>query len=268
MDEFDTLVAEATDAPFSGWDFSWLNARSTESRLPWSYASEVAAHCGHAGTMLDMGTGGGEFLSGFIARPPRTIATESWPPNVPVAAARLGLLGIPVLHTAGAPDNMSEQAAAERAGSTSPTGLLPFRDGALDLVINRHESFDAREVGRVLAPGGRFITQQGDFGSDVEPYELLGLERPEPRGSWLPQAVAQLTAAGLDVTVQRAGRAVRRLGDVGALVYYLKAVPWVMPQYQLEEFLPRLRAAFARRDAWPAKLTSCRFLVVARRPLA
>lgn len=268
QDEFDALIAEASAAPFTGWDFSWLNARSTETRLPWSYAGEIAAHSGYAKTMLDMGTGGGEFISGFAARPPHTIATESWPPNVPVAASRLRPAGIPVLHAESAPDNPSREAAAELAGTRPATGRLPFLDGSLDLVINRHESFNAREVMRVLAPGGRFVTQQVDFGSDVELYELLGLEPPDETDSWLPLAVAQLSSAGLDVTVQRSGQSVRHLEDVGALVYYLKTVPWVVPQYRLEEFMPRLRTAFASRDAWPMPLTASRFLVVARRPLA
>jgi hypothetical protein len=36
MATFDELVAEATAAPFTGWDFSWLDARSTTEDLPWS----------------------------------------------------------------------------------------------------------------------------------------------------------------------------------------------------------------------------------------
>jgi SAM-dependent methyltransferase len=163
---------------------------------------------------------------------------------------------------------MSEEAARDQAAPVPETGRLPFADGSLDLVIDRHESFNPREVARVLAPGGRFVTQQVDFGSDVELYELLGLEPPEEPGSWLPLAVAQLSAAGLDVTVQQAGRAVRHLRDVGALVYYLKIVPWVIPQHRLEEFLPRLRSVSTRRNVWPARLSACRFLVGARRPLA
>jgi hypothetical protein len=60
---FDELVSEALTAPFSGWDFSWLAARSTEGTLPWSYRREVARRAVAAGTMLDLGTGGGERLS-------------------------------------------------------------------------------------------------------------------------------------------------------------------------------------------------------------
>lgn len=80
--------------------------------------------------------------------------------------------------------------------------------------------------------------------------------------------MAQISAAGLDVTVQQAGRAVRYLRDVSALVYYLKIVPWAIPQYQLEELLPRMRSVAMTRSAWPAAVSACRFLVVARGPLA
>ena len=38
MATFDELVAEALDAPFSGWDFSWLAARSTAGTLPCIFA--------------------------------------------------------------------------------------------------------------------------------------------------------------------------------------------------------------------------------------
>src|SRR6516165_2957989 len=98
---FEELEAEALAAPFSGWDFSWLDQRSTDEPLPWSYPEEVARYSGSAATMLDMGTGGGELLGQMRPRPVRTVATEGWPPNVPVAAARLRPLGIPVVRDEG-----------------------------------------------------------------------------------------------------------------------------------------------------------------------
>ncbi len=45
---FDELVTQALNAPFSGWDFSWLAARSTAGRLPWSYQGEVARRAAQA----------------------------------------------------------------------------------------------------------------------------------------------------------------------------------------------------------------------------
>ncbi len=70
--------------------------------------------------MLDMGTGGGEFLSSLAPFPPYTCATEAYPPNVPIAKARLEPLGIEVFQI-------------------SEDNFLPIPDNTLDLVINRHE---------------------------------------------------------------------------------------------------------------------------------
>ena len=67
--------------------------------------------------MLDMGTGGGEFLSSLAPLPDQTWATEAFLPNLPLAKARLELLGIQVVHV----DSDFE---------------LPFVDEEFYLVIN------------------------------------------------------------------------------------------------------------------------------------
>ncbi|HEX6931205.1 MAG TPA: class I SAM-dependent methyltransferase [Streptosporangiaceae bacterium] len=265
MTTFDDLVAEAVAAPFTGWDFSWLDARCTTEDLPWSYPAEVATYAATARTMADMGTGGGEVLAGISPRPARTVATESWPPNVRVATNRLRPLGIPVVHCDGAPENMSEEGASDDPGRA---GLLPFADDAFDLVINRHESFRGDEVRRVLAPGGTFLTQQVDYHSDDALFALLGLDPPDAPQTWLPQATAQLTAAGLTISRTAAGQSTRYFEHIGAVVYYLKVVAWAIPEYSLEAFLPSLRAAWHRPGAWPLPVTRRRFMVVARKATA
>ena len=121
---------------------------------------------------------------------------------------------------------------------TDRAGLLPFADGALDLVINRHESFRADELARVLAPGGTFVTQQVDYHRDAALFELLGLDPPDEPQTWLPLATAQLTEAGLTGAHSEAGEEVRYFAHIGAVIYYLKVVGWEIPQYNLEAFLP------------------------------
>jgi SAM-dependent methyltransferase len=185
--DFGELVTEAMTVPFSGWDFSWLDRRSRSEPLPWDYSARVAALADGARTMLDMGTGGGEVLSRLPARAGRT---EAWPPNVPVAGRRLLPLGIPVIQNEGARDNM------DQAGANDG-GRLPFRDGSLDLICNRHESFLAVEVSRVLAPGGTFVTQQVDYHDHDGLAQMLGIEMPEEPDSWIGLAERQATEAGL-----------------------------------------------------------------------
>ncbi len=283
MASYEELEAEALAAPFSGWDFSWLARRSSTEPLPWSYRREVARYAGSAGSvgsggsaaaMLDMGTGGGEVLSRLLpllgpgrgpgpgsrsgsgSRPVRVVATEAWAPNVPVAAARLRPLGIPVVQNESPPDNTAPD---------GPGGRLPFRDGAFGLVINRHEAFRAAEVSRVLAPGGAFVTQQVDFSSYEGLYQLLGLTVPAQRDSWLPLARRQVADAGLREVTAIAGEEVEHFNDVAAVIYYLRVISWAIPGYSLPAYRERLRAAWADRGRWPVINRQRRFLLVAER---
>jgi hypothetical protein len=255
---FEELVHEALHAPISGWDFSWLETRSRSGRLPWSYRRAVARRSGTANAMLDMGTGGGERLSRLSPRPSQTVATEAWPPNVPVAAARLRALGIAVVQDEGAADNM-----AEDEGSR---GRLPFRDGAFALVANRHEAFRATEVARVLARGGTFITQQVDFHSYDDLYALAGLDIPARPDSWLPLARRQVQDAGLVVRAAARGEQRHELGDIGAVVYFLRVVSWAIPEFSLDACAPALRAAHDAGRIWPVPVRQRCFLLVAAKP--
>jgi SAM-dependent methyltransferase len=256
---FDELVTEALTAPFSGWDFSWLDRRSRTEPLPWDYSARVAALARGARTMLDMGTGGGEALSALSYRAPRTIASEAWPPNVPVAGRRLRPLGIPVIQDEAARDNMDQNGADDG-------GRLPFRDGSLDLICNRHESFLAVEVSRVLAPGGIFVTQQVDCHDSDDLARMLGIEMaPEP-DSWSELAERQVAEAGL--AIEQAARADQRVrfDDIAAVVYYLRAISWSIPGYSLEKYRDRLRVLYEDASAWPVMVSGHRFLLVASKP--
>src|SRR4051794_22703951 len=95
-DPRDRLVRAAAE-PFEGWDFSRLEGRLTTAPLPWSYEARVHEVVQHAGSLLDMDTGGGERWAGMQPLPSHTVATEGYPPNVPVARARLEPLGVQVV---------------------------------------------------------------------------------------------------------------------------------------------------------------------------
>src|SRR5262245_6424796 len=137
---YDELIRDALATPFEGWDWGVFHGRMTDDGdLPWDYEALVRDRLPAASSLLDLGTGGGEVLASMVPLPPRTAATEGYPPNLPVARARLEPLGVEVV-------------AADDA--------LPFPDGSFELVVNRHTPYDPREVRRVLADGGTFVTQQ------------------------------------------------------------------------------------------------------------
>ena len=259
--EFEQLIAEAEAQPFSGWDFSRLGSRMVTSALPWDYESLVLSRGRASPDLLDLGTGGGECLAALPYRPPRTVATESWEPNVEVARARLGPLGVTVVRVEAAPDNAEQEPEEKR-------GLLPFPADSFHLVACRHEAFVANEIARVLVAGGVFVTQQ--VGGNYEDfYRLLDLALPaRPGREWnLVSATAQLEAAGLRVVASGEGGETTSFADVGALVWYLKAVPWVVPGFSAREHLTRLADLHARiaRDG-PVSVRLPAFYLEATKP--
>lgn len=231
---FDALIDEAERRPTRGWDFSWLGERMKTSPLPWDYTAMVLERAAGAEDMLDMGTGGGEWLANLASRPSHTVATEAWVPNVAVAAERLAPLGIDVVHVKGAPDNT-----LQRVGETE--GRLPFDDDSFDLVTNRHESFAADEVARVLRPGGSFLTQQLGDGVFREFNALLGAEPPDQVPWRLPLATEQVERAGLMVARSSEGQEEVTFADVGALAWYIKMIPWTVPDFTIDKYRDRLQ---------------------------
>jgi SAM-dependent methyltransferase len=246
------LLDEALTVPFHGWDFSVLGDRLVLEPPPWSFERIVDDAASRAASMLDMGTGGGEWLS-KRRHATHTVATESWPPNVPLAATRLRPAGIPVVYAEAAIDN------AEQATATASGGRLGFRGGAFDLVVNRHESFVAGELRRILRDGGEFITQQAASGAR-QFHELLGLEAPPDTDFHIDLAIAQLEDAGLRVIESAVGTATTVFADVGALAWYLHNVPWAVPGFSIQ----RHRDALLRLYGAPIRVASERFWIRAR----
>lgn len=212
----DFCRAEA-DAAFSGWDFSRLDGRMTDQPLPWDYAALIRPYLEKAHSLLDMGTGGGEFLSALSPLPRRTVATEGYAPNVPVAQRRLSPLGITVV-------------AAH--GEAAP---LPFADGAFDVVINRHESYLPGEVYRILKPGGHLITQQVGGRDCTALNDALGIPDRAPMYWWtLDYARDQLREAGFDIVFAQEAFPQTRFLDAGALAYYAKIIVWQFEDFSVE----------------------------------
>ena len=249
----DELLEEAARIPFQSWDFSRLGDRLVLVPPPWSFEDLVSEQAHGCESMLDMGTGGGEFLGSLRHHPGRTVATESWPANVPLAAARLGPVGIAVVQDEGAVDNVDQLLG-------SPRGRLAFRDEAFDLVVNRHEAFVAAEVRRVLRSGGVFVTQQANSGSR-QFHELLGLDPAPIEEFHIDLAVEQLEATGFHIDRAQVGTATTTFADIGALAWYLTNVPWAVPGFPVDRFHDTL----VELGGQPISVSSDRFLIRALR---
>ncbi len=256
MASFEELIAEGSEVPVEGWDFSWFAGRASEERPPWGYAGllaeRMAALAGVPGAAaLDLQTGGGEVLASIPAGPPLLVATESWPPNVELARRNLGRLGAEVVAMG---DELDD---------------LPFADGAFDLVVSRHPvGVRWDEIARVLKPGGTYFSQDVGDGSVRELTEFMMGPLPADDGpnrdpKW---SVQDATRAGLEVVDLRQFRGRMEFGDVAAVVVFLRKVVWIVPGFTSERYVDRLRALHEQIEAsGPFLATSVRFLLEARK---
>ena len=87
---------EEEKAKIIGWDFSYIEGRfhSDEDSLPWDYEAVIKRYMRDNHRILDIDTGGGEFLLSLEHPYQLTSATEGYSPNVELCREKLGSLGI------------------------------------------------------------------------------------------------------------------------------------------------------------------------------
>lgn len=247
--DFEAAIRAGEEEPIVGWDFRFLAGRWELGSPDWDLRAILRERIRSAGSLLDLGTGGGEFLASLAPLPRTTVATEGYRPNLPVARQRLEPLGVRVLPV---PDDRR----------------IPLASASMELVHSRHEAFDPSEVARVLVPGGTFVTQQVGGENYLGVRERFGVppERPVNRVESLAAFSEEVARAGLSVEVARESRFPERFRDVGAVVCFLRAAPWEVPGFSVERFRPVLasiHAEIVRTGSW--ELTAHRLLVVARK---
>jgi SAM-dependent methyltransferase len=247
---FEELVEEAEQAPLGAWDFTWLDGRAVEDRPSWRYFDRVVERVAGVSALLELQAGVGAMIGSLPRLPGMAAATEGFAPSVAAAEPRLRSRGVHLVVT-----------------STATPGL-PFAAGTFDLVVSRHpvEVWWA-EIARVLRPGGTYFAQH------VGPHSLRPLSEalmgPRPHGSERDTEVERRAAeaAGLVVRSMRLEHPRTAFHDVGAVVYFLRLVPWIVPGFTVPAYrepLRRLHAHIVRHGAF--ETTASRTLVDATRP--
>jgi SAM-dependent methyltransferase len=247
---FERLIREALDQDFSGWDWHYLEGRLVEAPLSWDYRQIVFERSRSVQSLLDIGTGGGEFLAALQPFPPQTFATESYPPNIDVAQRTLEPLGVKVI-------------------GVREEDPLPFDDNRLELVINRHADCAAAEIYRVLKPGCSFITQQVGGENNIQINEFLQDKVDFIYSYWtLDYAAQELLRSGFQVLDQRDEKPETAFMDIGALVYHLKIIFWQVADFSVEKYYDKLTAIHNQiQEQGKFVVKSHRFLIEARKPV-
>lgn len=246
IDEWRRVYREST---MVGWDFSTLDGQLSADEPWWDFEQDCFSAIASARRIADLGTGGGERLLDLLGSDDITgksiIATEGWEPNVAVAHRALASRGIAVV----------------RYDSEQDT-RMPFADSSFDLVMSRHESIDPQEIARVLAPGGRLLTQQVDGHDAEEVHEWFGQPFEYPHVT-SRRFVDDIETAGLNVDVLDDWHGTMEFESVTALVTYLALTPWDAPNFSVAEHEAQLLALDEDR---PIKVTQRRFRVYATKP--
>lgn len=227
MDKKDLVenwLKEEDLAHIKGWDFSHIHGRyEEESDLPWSYEEIIQKYLKPESFLLDIDTGGGEFLLSLNHSNKRTSATEGYAPNVQLCKETLLPLGIDF-----------------REGDGSD--ILPFDDDKFDIVINRHGDFNPNEIYRVLKSGGIFITEQVGAENDRELVELLFNKVPElpfPE-QYLNITVEKFKKSGFAIIDEQEAFRPIKFWDVGALVWFAHIIEWEFPNFTVKNNLEKL----------------------------
>ena len=246
--DFKTLWQREERAAFSGWDFPHLDGRWESEALPWDYEQIVRARLRETDRLLDLGTGGGEFLLSLGHPHALTAATEAYPPNVALCRERLAPLGVEL----GVPEG----------------NKLPFDDARFDLVIDRHEEYDPAEVFRVLKSGGWLITQQvGGQNNRALSQRLIDGFVPAFEHVNLADCSRELEAAGFAVRQAQEAYPKLRFYDVGALVYFAKIIEWEFSGFSVEAAFDGLLGCQREiEERGFVESTEHRFVIVAIKP--
>ncbi|CAF3641785.1 unnamed protein product [Rotaria sp. Silwood1] len=234
---FDELINEAKTHAVIGWDFSFIHNRWSEHNTKWDFSSLVRHEFMTATRFLDLGTGGGEFLSSLVPLPEETVATEAFEPNIDIAQKYLSQLNVKVVGVAGAPDNIEIE-------SGQGIGNLPFSNNYFSLITSRYESYYPDEIYRILKHGGIFLTQQVGYSHYDKLNQIFDNQELSNRNQnkWNQAfAIDQLKLAGFNILEHGEEYPETVFNDVGALVYYLRMVPWQIPDFNVDKYQNQLK---------------------------
>jgi SAM-dependent methyltransferase len=242
-----------------GLDDAPVDDRLTIDSPEWDYpalAREIVLKA--RGAVLDIGTGNGDFFAGLGPLPKGSAATETGPAFL-AARRRLEPLGVDV-----------------RRAEPSWTGdmLLPFFDGQYSAVLSRFSTIDPDEAGRVLEPGGTFLTEQVDTRDGIALNQALRVPLGwDPDGVTLDVISDGLVASGLEIVEAKEYAGTRTFKDLSSVLWYLRMAAWQVPGLaeltpaavrQHEAGLRALHMHFATGNELVDEAP--RILVMARRP--
>ena len=240
---------EENIAYIKGWDFSHIQGKyREEEHLPWDLKEIIQHYLTDESNLLDYDTGGGEFLLSLKHPYEKTAATEGYPPNVQLCSEKLLPLGIDFKEC-------------------NDPSHIPYENEAFDIVINRHGSFDPKELHRLLKKDGIFVTQQVGANNERELVEMVlpDSSLPYPHLTLEKQRQA-FEDAGFEILLAQEAYRPIRFYDIGAFVWFARIIQWEFPGFSVDNcFDQLLQMQETLKKKGVIEGTTHRFLIVAKK---
>lgn len=241
--------SEEDIAHIHGWDFSHISERyEEENELPWDYKKIIFEYLKKDMKLLDIDTGGGEFLCSLGHGVHNISATEGYPPNVEICKETLIPMGIDFKEA-------------------SDYKNLPFENDTFDIIINRHGNYNAEELYRILKPNGIFITQQVGEDNDRDMVKfLIGNVKKNFEGANLTEQKAVFEKAGFEIMYSDEAFNPIKFYDIGALVWFARIISWEFVDFSVDRCFEKLLEAQKILDEKGVfEGTTHRYVIVSRK---
>lgn len=190
-----------------GWDFSFLEGKTADEKIPWSYKEIIFKYLKNNDLLLDQGTAAGEFLLTLKHPYENTWITEGYAPNYKLCEERLAPLGIKICNLAG-------------------DEITPFENDFFDIIINRHESYNPQEVKRILKPNGLFITQQVGSKNNQRMREIINNYSEEWDSFVLEKEIKKFVDLGFEIVYKNEALLSCKYFTMEAVIFMAKIIAW------------------------------------------
>jgi SAM-dependent methyltransferase len=232
-----------------GWDFSQIKFSSEGPRI--NYRRVVESHLARNQRLLDIGTGGGEKFLKFAPKVKEAIGIDSDPKMIETAR-----------------ENSRKSGLFNVEFEVCDSKKLKFGNQEFDVVIDRQAPFNAKEVARVLKPGGVFITQQVSEGDKLNFKKIFqrGDSYGIKRGALKNKYLRELQEAGMGIIEEKTANTIEYYQSMEDVVFLLANTP-IVPDFDFENEQNKLKQIEERFTTEKGIKTNAeRFLIVAKKP--
>jgi len=232
-------------AELKGWDFSQV--RVVEEGPGIDYSKVVESHLERNKTLLDVGTGGGERLKAFAPKVREAIGIDIDRKMIKTAI-----------------ENLRRSRSQNINLILCDSEKMPITGAHIDIVIDRHAPFEAREVSRVLKLGGTFVTQQVSEGDKRNFKKVFkrGQSYGEKRDTLKKRYLRELRESGIHVVKEQTVNTTEYYESMDDVIFLIVNTP-IIPNFDFEKELDKLEEIEDKfKTQKGIKTNSERFLIV------